>query len=511
MAKKAASYSAKSDKHAQHKHLFGSGGKSDFILNMTAEKTRKLCGVYSIIAMLLLALSSVPYYISKAVGVGNNYMMLRTETNQTTVFLISTLLIAAGFIGALIFMIACVKKEIVLSRNKAILLIVGLLIAAVISTFSAADVNAAIYGYLDRAEGLISLIGYIGFFAIGFCLTDEVWRKRASAALIAIGTVNAVMGILQSIPALAKWIPSYYNFLFLGYKSDVGFAEYFNAYGAYEASYAADGFMCSPFALGALLTLSCAFALGRAAYTDKMSTRIICLVCTGLMSGAAIVTQVFPALLGVGCVIVVSLIAAIVSCAKNKKGKAQVITAVLALITAGAAFAGIYFTDNLRMSTEQVIFTDSFERLGIAYDSHSVHEDNIYPTLWYEGMLTFESSPVIGVGPDNWVTMWNHGEGMETDRTYNEFIDIAISRGLLGLVFYAALIIATLIKAIKMLKAASGGNAEKAAAIGVFTAFICYTIQSFFNTSSICSTPFFYLTIGFIWSYGASGKLSNKK
>ena len=65
MEKQSASYSAKSDKHDEHKHLFGSGGKSDFIINMPPEGAQKLCGIYAVIAMILLALSSVPYYLAK--------------------------------------------------------------------------------------------------------------------------------------------------------------------------------------------------------------------------------------------------------------------------------------------------------------------------------------------------------------------------------------------------------------------------------------------------------------
>lgn len=510
MAKKGASYSAKTDKHTEHKHLFGSGGNSDFIINMTAEGTRKLSGVYSMIAMIVIALSSVPYYISKAVGIVDTYMMLRTENNDTLIFLISTLLIAAGFVGALIFLITCVKKEIVIGKNKALMVFVGIIISALISALSSADINSGLYGYLDRADGLISLIGYIGFFTIGMCLTDEKWRKRAAGTIIAIGTVNGVAAILQSIPALAKWIPSYYNYLFLGYKSNIGFAQFFNAYGAYDASYAGEGFTCSPFALGALLTIACAFALGKACYTDNAVTRIVCLVCTGVMIGAAVVSQVLPAMLGVGCVIVVSLITAIADCAKSKSN-AAVISPILALVTAAAVFAGVLFTDNFLMSDEQVIFTDSFERLGIAYDSHSEHSDGIYSTLWYEGWLTFSNSPVIGVGPDNWGTMYSHGEGMETDRTYNELIDTAIQRGLLGLAFYLLLLIVSLMKAVRMLKAALAGGADKTVAVGAFTAFVCFAVQSFFNTTSICSTPFFYLTIGLIWSYEAAGRLEKKK
>ena len=164
MAKKGATYSAKSDRHAEHKHLFGSGGKSDFIINMTAQGAQKLCGVYSIIAILLVALSSIPYYIAKAVESGDEYNMLNSADGQTLAFLIMTLLVAAGFIGMLVFMVACVKKEIVVGKNKALWLFAGVLISALISTLAADDIGTAFFGYLDRAEGFITIIGYIGFF-----------------------------------------------------------------------------------------------------------------------------------------------------------------------------------------------------------------------------------------------------------------------------------------------------------------------------------------------------------
>ena len=507
MAKKSATYSAKSDTHAEHKHLFGSSGSSDFIVNMTPAATHKLCGIYSIIAMLLVAISSVPYYVTKLFGVGSEFMMLRTENNDTTLFLIMTLLLLSGFLGMVIFMITCVKKEVVLKRNKALIVFAAILVAAAVSSFISTDMGTSIFGYLDRADGLLSLIGYIGFFTIGLCLTDADWRRRASNTIIGIGTVNAVLGILQSIPALSGWIPSYYNYLFLGYKVEVQYAEYFNAYAAYDASYAADGVTCSPFALGALLTLAAAFAVNKAAYTDKTPTRIICLVCTGLMSGAAIVTQTLPAMVGMGCVLVITLIAAIAS----KGGKTAIISSALSVAAAGCIAAGIVLTDNFRMSNEQIIFTDSFERLGIAYDNHTDHDDSIYSALLYDGWLVFKEHPVLGVGPDNWSEMYNSGAGMETDRTYNEVFDTAIQKGAVGAVLYLVMILITFAKAFRVLKAACTGKTDRAAGIGAFTAFVSFFIQSMLNTTSVCSTPFFYLTIGIVWSYEAAGRLFPKK
>ncbi|MCD8096194.1 MAG: hypothetical protein LUE12_08730 [Ruminococcus sp.] len=532
MAKKEATYSQKSSMHDEHKHLFGSGGKSDFIINMSKEATYKLCGIYSMIAMILVALSAVPYYISKAVSTSDEYMMLRTEDNETLAFLIMTLLVAAGFLGLLIFMICCEKKEIYIAKNKALLIFVGILVSGLLSTLFADDIGTAFFGYLDRAEGLITIIGYIGFFAIGMTLTNEAWRKRAANCIVIIGLVNAIMGILQSIPALSDYIPSYYNYLFIDYRTNVDVAEYFNSYAGYDASYAADGFCCSPFALGALLTIAIAFAMSNAVYTNKHLKRLANLFAAGIMTAACILTQTFPAMLGAACVLVITLVMAIVNYSKEKKlaavqlsdkedadeaesddeeseikaekySKGQIFASVLSIVAAAAIFAGVFLTDNFRMRNEHIMFTDSFERLGISYEGHSDHEDGIYPTLWYEGWLCLESNNLLlGVGPDNWTTMYNGGEGMEIDRSYNEYLDTAITRGLLGAVLYIAMLVITLIKAIRILK-----TKKSPVAYGAFAAFLGYAAQAFFNISTASSTPFFYLTIGLIWSYEAAGKI----
>ena len=515
MEKNSASYSAKSEKHDEHKHLFGSGGKSDFIINMTPEGAQKLCGIYSMTAMILLALSSVPYYIAKLVEPGKSGLMLQTEHNSTLAFAIMTCLILTGFVGLLIFMIASVKKEVVIAKNKGLILFVLVVVSSLVSLLLAEDKMAALYGYYDRAEGLLSLIGYIGFFAIGVSLTNEKWRRAASGTIVGVGTANAAVGILQSIPALAKYIPSYYNFLFIGYRQNltgrheaVNFAEYFNTYAGYDASYAADGFTCSPFALALLLTVAVAFAVNRAAYAEKISSRIVNLVCSGVMMGAAIVTQTFPALIGIGCVLVVSFVIAAADKTgegdKRTANKGAIVTSLLAIVTCGAIAAGVVLTDNFRLRDEHIMFTDSYERLGIAPYQHTPHEEDIYSTLRYEGWLKLEEHLPFGVGQDNWVTMYANGEGMETDRTYNEYLDIALARGIVGIVIYLAALVATLIKALRMLSGARSGKYGKAPAYGAFTAFVAVLVQAFFNISSNVSTPFFMITMGLIWSYEAS-------
>ena len=490
-------------------HLLGSSDKTDFIVNMTHDGAQKLAGIYSIIAVIVVCLMTLPYYLAKQFGTPNKLLMLQTEQSIPTSMIIMPILIMTGLAGYFVFMIFCIKKEFNLAANKNVWLFAAILLSGLLSAVLSKDPMTCIFGYLERAEGMLTIFGYLGFFMLGICITGEKYRSAAVGAVIGAGTLNAVIGILQSIPALSAYIPSYYNYLYINSRQNVKVAEYFNVYAGYDASFAADGLTCSPFTLGAFMTLSAALAVNRAVYAEKTPKRIICLVCTGLMIGAAVVTQTIPALVGIGCVIVITLVFALTDKKtvgdgeKRVANKGAIISAVLAVVMSGAIAAGIVLTDNFRLRDEHIMFTDSLERLSIAPYAHTAHEDDIYSTLWYEGWLCFKDHAVVGVGSDCWMAMYAGGEGMETDRTYNEYLDLALTRGVIGLGLYVAVLAVTFAKAVRMLKAAREGAVNKGVAAGAFTALTAYAVQAFMNTTSHTVTPLFMLVVGIIWSYEA--------
>lgn len=106
------------------KHLFGTTEKSDFILNMTKEGAQKLLGVYSIVAVILLAVCALPYYLTKDVvkyteelSTGMEVQHLYTEN---TVAIMSTTLVAVGFLSVLMFIIAKMKTNPPLPTKRAL-------------------------------------------------------------------------------------------------------------------------------------------------------------------------------------------------------------------------------------------------------------------------------------------------------------------------------------------------------------------------------------------------------
>ena len=73
------------------------------------------------------------------------------------------------------------------------------------------------------------------------------------------------MGILQAIPATAKIVPNYFKEIFSGFSSG-GMT--------YTKEYIATGFLCTPFALAAVLTVISAFVCSGWNGDDKKARQI---------------------------------------------------------------------------------------------------------------------------------------------------------------------------------------------------------------------------------------------
>ena len=204
-----------SQKNKSGKHLFGSSEKTDFIVNMSVEKAEKLCGIYSIIGIIILAVISIPYYFTQHIKYGSDSETGRTiYLNEKFIFFISTAVLAVGFIGFIFFLIANMKKIIDLKNTKSLVVGLGIIIVTVISCLASQSIFYSIYGYLDRSEGLLAIIGYWGFFCTGMTVATQKWRIKLSDFLVGLGLFQAVVGILQVIPVTAKVIPNYFNGLF---------------------------------------------------------------------------------------------------------------------------------------------------------------------------------------------------------------------------------------------------------------------------------------------------------
>ena len=501
--------SKKIENKKERKHLFGTSEKSDFILNMSEESAQKMSGIYGLICIAFLCAMAIPYYFTQNIKYGMDETVNRTlYLNEKFIFFISTAVLITGFVGFIIFMVSCMKKQVLIAKNKALFLPVLILAVTLVSCLASGEIFTAFYGYLDRSEGMLTIIGYWGLFAAGLSVTNADRRLRISDTFVGFGIFQSLVGILQVIPATAKIVPNYFKDVFYGFsddKSGLIFNSETKLY--YTREYIPTGFVCSPHALAAVLTLTFALALIGFVYAESKGRRIFCGAGALLMSAVMVLTCTLTAVVGLGTVLLITLVITAIKAGKEK-AKKPIAVCCAALVAIGAVFGALAAAGKFRLLDERLIYHDSFDRLSISDVDRNKESEWIYSYLWDNGSYVIEQNPLFGVGPDNWSKMVSQ-YGLDIDRSYNEFIDIFMTRGIFTLVLTCLFCILTLIKGFRTLAAFISGNA-RAADAAFMVAVTAYLVQSVFNISSVTSTPYFFLILGLVWSREALGKVKKE-
>ena len=130
---------------------------------------------------------------------------------------------------------------------------------------------------------------------------------------------------------------------------------------------------------------------------------------------------------------------------------------------------------------------ESDEPGGILYEAREVLHGNIQDELgtnrvyiWRNALKVFPNHPIIGSGPDTFYQAFPEEAQMRYDQNYdkahNEYIQILICQGILGLLCYMVFLVCVLQKATPK----AFGNPIIMAVLAAFTGYI---VQAFFNIS----------------------------
>ena len=495
-------------KTEERKHLFGTTEKSDFILNMTKEQTYKLCGLYSIIAIGILFLINIPYTIAKHTFDYIDEDNVRKYADDIFANYACILVIGAGLIGFWFFLVGKMKKEIVICKNRSLAIIVLILAVSAWSMFAADDISTAFLGYLDRSEGLLTILAYWGFFAAGMAVTGDKWRLKFTDFIVGLGLFNAVVGILQTVPGLYDVIPNKFRDLFIRLgETPMSQNEIFiSGHGIFDKAQPATGLLITPFALAAVMTIVFGLAASGLIYEKSGKRKIFYGVSALASVAAAVLSKTIVGIIGISAAALTVVIVAVVASAKKKQKSPMIIALSTLVVTAGCIIA-LTLSGASELRDEEIINTDSFYRLSIG-TSRTDQEEWIYSYLWSDGAYVMQQHPITGTGPDNWAEMYNLGCKV-VDRSYNEYIDVGMQRGILCLVLYVVFLLVTL----KKMFSAAGQHFkdEKAVcwvSLGIIAAMTGYLVQAFFNIGSNYSSPYFFILCGIGWSYFAAGKKS---
>lgn len=507
----------------ERKHLFGSTEKSDFIVNMTEKQYQKLGFVYLALTTVVMLVMNIPYYVTKG---KTTFAFMPLNELQTAKYVdigyvyskcsgyisyLQIALYAMSFIGILILIVSATKKYFKAGENKLFILPVIYLLFVVVSTFMAYDLRYAFFGRDYRYNGMLTMFSYVALFIAASQINSRERRKTYLDIFIAVSLINAVYGILQIIPNFVTVLPNFFYDLF--YING-------NASLSYE-HFIADGLVQSPHALAALMTMALAVAAAGFAYDISKTRKLIYAICCPIFAAAGFATCTLAAYIGIPFVALVILVIEIIrlvymSIDKNKaKNKKDIVISkqkptaavVIMLLLIGGTIAVMYALDRAHLYDYSIIWTDSTQRLSACFpQSSSTIGLGIYPKIWRECLEMLKGCWIFGGGPDcigfdyyGTSFLYNSELNFSIDRSYNEYLDVALACGIPCLLVYLSMGFVTVKKGIGNI-ARFFKREDSWTAVAILAAVLGYGLQANVNISIITVTPFFFIFVGLIWN-----------
>lgn len=477
------------------KTIFGTTEKSNFILNMSKNTVRRW------ISGLLCACIIVPL-------IGSMFITFITGSDAANSFL-GAFLYATGFSCILFYIVLLLRKDILFKNYPAAFLIVGLAVLAfasyyrvVLSGASQEHLTTALLGEMGRYEGLLALFAYFGIFLLATAVRKESSVKMVFDVLIGAGILQAIVAILQHIPCD---FPSNFRKL--------------SALVLMKDVHLSSGLSGSPIFYGSFLALVSGIAAAGALYEKNTTRALIYGGAVALFFLTGLFTSSIVPLIGIGTVLVVSIVIEFTAGrggTKFETGKLRssrkrlaVLLLVLAVIF-GLVFAlqGINLTDQPIdtgepvMRDKSIAYNDAFYRLFIIGPPSPVNFDSLWQIAWVRSLDMIKEHPLLGIGPDLMAKLQIEDPMLFTDsidRSYNEYIYTAATRGIPSLIVYLALLAVSFVRLGRGIKEFASDR-EKWFRPALLTAILAYSVQAFFSASVVTVAPFFWLLLGMVQS-----------
>ena len=482
--------------------FFKHNEKTDFIVNMKEITYRRLIFVYLAVFVAAMSVSYIPYLIKK----GNAAEFLNTDLmtaivgyNLTSGDAIGMLkgailcLMALGFLGFLMLVIAGVKKYLTVKDSLPLIILAVYSGLATVSTLLAPDLSISLYGYEGRYDGLMMILACVGVFAGAVQLENRQLRSAVCDIFVIFAAANCLLGIFQALPSTSAYVPGFFaegTFSTLITKNHI----------------MANGVFGSPFALCSYAVMGIAVCVGGIMYTESTKKRIFYITCGILCLIGGLLTKLMAVLVGMGTMLIFALIIEIV---RLKTGHGLVMKGffknplgrVISAIIVCAAAVGILAALNVYGFYESyIVSTDCLTRLLISNPRYTADGFKFYYQNWKDGLDMLKGNWIFGVGPDSVIPAFYGVEDAvtqagSTDKIYNEYFQIALTTGIPSLVCYLGFIIICCKRA---LKGISGYffKTEGCERVQIFLACAAYCACAFFSIATIASTPIFFLFAG---------------
>jgi hypothetical protein len=393
------------------KTIFGTTERSNFILNMKLQTVQNwlLVAAFASVCLPLLG------------GIVPSFMNINYYWMSAGVY-------SAGFFSLLCFLIAALRGDIKLVKNKGFWAMIFITVWAFLSyAYTMANpyeglanpsrpsgLFTPLVGEYGRYEGFLSLMAYAGIFLMGMCITEKKTINRVFNVIIAMGIFESLWAILQHIPGLG--FPKMYK--------DLPTLSYDNVY-------ISSGTTDSPIFFGAFLTLAGSVAVLSAMFAQTQKRRFVCGGAAALMFTVGLFTSSVTPIVGFCAIAVIGTIWAIINYKRTKDKTPLAVIGILIAVFA-VIFVIVLLTQGLWIRDAFIARFDEFYRKFII-GSTVTDDRSMYSVAWNKSLAMIREFPIFGVGPDCFAAFQNFAT-MSYDKSYNEFLFIAATRGIPALI-----------------------------------------------------------------------------
>ena len=400
--------------------------------------------------------------------------------DKSNVLIYSYYLIGIGVVCVLTYGLKKVKN---FKFTKFEIAIFGLIILTLLSLIKTLDYDLALWGMINRREGLLVILVYYVLALLASTIKDKKQIKIIIGLILIIGICNEIYGLFQT-----DWIKQ-------------------NTLDIRNKKFYAMGFVGNSMFYGSLLSICYPIMLGIFIKEKNKILNIVYGVLLLLFTFGILISGSMAVLLATAIIFGFAFIKYVISKIKttSKKNIDEIIKIFLSIaifiicifIVKGKSF---YLKNDIKEMTQQMSQTIKTGKMEDNFGTNRIY-------IWKNTIEKIKEHFWFGVGIDNFVNAFpdplfekkENGQILIIEKAHNEYLQIMLCEGFFTGMYYLIFMITVGLKNIK-----TNDKIYYALLLG----FTCYSIQAFFGISTTRVTPIFFIIVGLLM--GSENKLLKK-
>ena len=370
-----------------------------------------------------------------------------------------------GGIFLIIYIISKIKN---FKFTKLEIIIIIMMILSCLSLINAIDINTAIFGKMNRKEGLLIWLTYYLIALNCMNIKNKKYIKIIIYFICLYSLINIFYGLFQ-----------------------VGLLKT-DSFKIKNSWHYARGFLGNSMFFGTLMNIFYGIIFGLFMKCEFNYKKIILYILLFIASLGIILSGAMSAIVGVLITYLIVLIQIIISIIKHEKSSILSFVFLIVSITSLLIVYKCYSLYDNHLVKDVSEFQDESKSLSKGKVDDNFGTGRFY--IWRKTIEKIKTAPITGYGIDNFRLAFDSklldSHNLIVDKAHNDYLQKSLCEGIIsGIIFVIFLLIIFFKLIFKKLSPIY---------YGLFLAFTSYSIQAFFNISVTRVAPIYFIVIGLL-------------